>query len=72
MPCNQNCQQGRDCQCGGSKSDRATVIVVTLLLAGIVAMGFGFYNLLSGNKDQNCAVEVRFKDSVATYVGKSV
>jgi hypothetical protein len=72
MPCNQNCQQGRDCQCGGSKSDRAAVIVITLLLAGIFAMGYGFYNILSENKDQNCAVEVRFKDSVATYVGKSV
>jgi hypothetical protein len=73
MPCNQNCEQGRKCDCGGSKSDRAVVIVVTLLLAGIVAMGFGFYNLLSGNKGQDCAVTLQFDNNVkATYIGKTV
>ena len=72
MPCNQNCNQGRNCNCGGSKSDRAVVIVVTLLLIAIVSMCFGFYRLLSGNKGQDCAVEVQFKDSKATYIGQSV
>ncbi len=72
MPCNQNCEQGRKCDCGGSKSDRAVVIVVTLLLIAIVSMCFGFYKLINGNAGQECAVEVQFKDSKATYIGQSV
>ena len=72
MPCNQNCEQGRKCDCGGSKSDRAVVIVVTLLLIAIVSMCFGFYKLINGNAGQECAVEVQFKDSKATYIGTSV
>jgi hypothetical protein len=73
MPCNQDCNQGRKCDCGGSKSDRAIVIVVTLLLIAIVSMGFGFYKLLSGNTGQDCAVEVQFSNGVkATYLGESV
>jgi hypothetical protein len=72
MPCNQNCEQGRKCDCGGSKSDRAVVIVVTLLLIAIVSMCFGFYKLINGNAGKECAVEVQFKDSKATYIGQSV
>jgi hypothetical protein len=73
MPCNQNCQQGRDCQCGRDRSlDRSTVVVATLLLICIVAMCFGFYKLLHGTKGQECAIEVQFKDSKATYIGTTV
>lgn len=52
--------------------DRATVVVATLLLIYIVSMGFGVYQLLHGNKGQDCAVTVQFKDSKATYIGTSV
>lgn len=71
MPCTKNCNQGRDCDCPRT-TDRATVIVVTLLLVAIVSMGFGFYRLINGNTGQDCAVEVRFQDSTATYIGKTV
>ena len=71
MPCNQDCEQGRKCNCDRS-GDRAVVIVATLLLIAVVSMGFGVYKLLSGNTGQDCAVEVQFKDSTATYNGRSV
>lgn len=71
MPCNQDCNQGRNCNCDRSL-DRATVVVATLLLICIVSMCFGFYKLINGNKGQDCAVEVQFKDSKATYIGTSV
>lgn len=73
MPCNQNCNQGRSCQCKKDASiDRSTVVVATLLLICIVSMCFGFYKLLHGTKGQECAVEVQFKDSKATYIGTTV
>lgn len=73
MPCNNNCQQGRKCDCSKDRSvDRATVVVVTLLLICFVSMGFGVWKLLSGNTGSPCAVEVQFKDSKATYIGHSV
>jgi hypothetical protein len=73
MPCNQNCEQGRKCTCQPDRSvDRATVVVATLLLVCIVSMCFGFYKLINGNAGQDCAVEVRFQDSTATYIGKTV
>ena len=72
MPCNQNCNQGRNCDCPRT-TDRATVIVVTLLLLAIVSMGYGLYKLMHGNKGQECAVTLQFKDNVkATYIGKTV
>jgi hypothetical protein len=72
MPCNQDCEQGRKCDCDRS-GDRAVVIVVTLLLVAIVSMGFGFYKLLSGNTGQDCAVTLQFDNNVkATYIGKTV
>ena len=71
MPCNQNCNQGRDCNCSRN-TDRATVIVVTLLIVAIVSMCFGFYKLVNGNAGQDCAVNVKFKDSYATYIGTSI
>jgi hypothetical protein len=72
MPCQKQCNQGRDCDCSRS-GDRATVIVVTLLLLAIVSMGFGVWKLLNGNKGSECAVTLQFKDNVkATYIGRSV
>ena len=71
MTCKKECNQGRDCDCPRT-TDRATVIVVTLLLLAIVSMGFGVWKLLNGNAGQDCAVEVRFQDSTATYIGKTV
>lgn len=72
MPCNQQCNQGRNCNCDRS-GDRAVVIVATLLLIAVVSMGFGVYKLLNGNKGQDCAVEVQFSNGVkATYLGESV
>ena len=73
MSCNNNCNQGRNCDCGDRSVDRATVVVVTLLLICIVSMCFGFYKLMHGNTGQDCAVEVQFGGGVkATYLGKSV
>jgi hypothetical protein len=74
MPCNQNCNQGRNCDCKKDSSvDRATVVVATLLLICIVSMGFGLYKLMHGTKGQDCAVEVQFGGGVkATYLGTSV
>ena len=72
MPCNQNCNQGRNCNCDRNL-DRSTVVVATLLLAGMLGMGYGFYTLLYPSaKGQDCAITVQFKDSKATYIGKTV
>ena len=74
MPCNQDCNQGRECTCQPDRSvDRATIIVVTLLIVAIVSMCLGFYRLINGNKGQECAVEVQFKEGItATYIGTSI
>jgi hypothetical protein len=69
--CTGSCNQGRNCPASG-KSDRSVVIVATLLLICIVAMCFGFYRLINGNAGQECAIEVQFKDSKATYIGTTV
>ena len=77
MPCNNNCNQGRSCDCKKDSSvDRATVVVATLLLVAVVSvvsMGFGVYKLFNATKAQDCAVEVQFSNGVkATYLGTSV
>jgi hypothetical protein len=77
MPCNNNCNQGRLCDCKKDSSvDRATVVVATLLLVAVVSvvsMGFGLYKLINGTKGQDCAVEVQFGGGVkATYLGTSI
>jgi hypothetical protein len=72
MPCNQNCEQGRKCNCDRS-GDRAVVIVATLLLIAVTSMGYGVYKLFNVTKGQDCAVEVQFSNGVkATYLGTSV
>jgi len=73
MPCNQDCNQGRTCTCQPDRSvDRATVVIATLLTICLLSIGFGLYKLVNGNKGQECAVEVQFKDSKATYIGTSI
>lgn len=74
MPCNQNCNQGRNCDCKKDASiDRAAVVIATLLLICIISIGFGLYKLVNGNKGQDCAVEVEFGGGVkATYLGTSI
>lgn len=73
MPCNQNCNQGRNCDCKKDSSvDRAIVIVATLLLIAVVSMGYGVYKLFHATKGQDCQIEVQFQDSKATYIGKTV
>jgi hypothetical protein len=73
MTCNQDCQQGRKCDCSKDASiDRATVVIATLLLICIVSIGFGLYKLMNRNKGQECAVTLQFKDSKATYIGRTV
>jgi len=54
------------------KSDRAVVIVATLLLIAVVSMGYGVYKLFHATKGQDCQIEVQFQDSKATYIGKTV
>jgi hypothetical protein len=73
MPCNQDCEQGRKCDCGDRSVDRATVVVATLLLICIVSIGFGLYKLMHRNTGQECAVTLQFNNNVkATYIGKTV
>lgn len=72
MPCNQNCNQGRNCNCNRA-SDRAVVIIATLMLIAITAFGWGVYKLIKGNTGSPCAVEVQYSGGVkATYIGSSV
>ena len=74
MPCNQNCEQGRKCDCGDKSIDRATVVVATLLLIFTVSMVYGLYKIIIEpvSKGQDCQIEVQFQDSKATYIGKTV
>ena len=74
MTCNQNCDQGRKCDCKKDASvDRATVVIATLILICIVSIGFGLYKLMNRNKGEECAVTLQFKDNVkATYLGRTV
>jgi hypothetical protein len=74
MACNQNCEQGRKCDCKKDSSvDRAAVVVATLLLICIVSIGFGLYKLIHRNVGQECAVTLQFDNNVkATYIGRTV
>lgn len=71
MPCNKECNQGRNCNCDRG-ADRAAVVICLLVLVAVVAMGLGVYKLLNAT-GRDCAVEVQFKDGVkATYLGQSL
>lgn len=80
MTCKGSCNQGRDCTCQPDKSanqikvDKTTLVVATLLLIFTLSMVFGLYELIieSVSKGQECEVTVRFKDSSATYIGRTV
>jgi hypothetical protein len=73
MTCNQDCDQGRRCDCQPDRSvDRAMVVISVLLILCLFSIGFGLYKLINRNKGQECAVTLQFKDSKATYIGKTV
>jgi len=79
MPCNQRCNQGRDCQCGDRSVDKtifeiAPVLIVIILISCICIGSFMIYDLFTNyTKGQDCAVEVQFSGGVkATYLGKTV
>jgi hypothetical protein len=76
MPCNQNCNQGRNCDClkkEDLKLARAAVVITTLLFIFIFSIGFGLAKHFHGNVGKDCAVEVEFGGGVkATYLGTSV
>jgi hypothetical protein len=71
MTCLKQCNQGRDCDCDRS-GDRAAVVIISLILIAVLAMGFGIYKLVKPSTGSPCSVEVKFKDSTATYIGSSV
>ena len=72
MPCNQNCEQGRKCNCGDRSVDRATVVISVLLMLCLFSIGYGLYKLMAKPKGQECAVTLQFKDNVkVTYIGKT-
>ena len=70
MPCNNNCNQGRNCNCG--KSGDRDVLLTAVVILGIIVAGYLAYEIIKSNQGSPCAVEVKFKDSTATYIGKSV
>jgi hypothetical protein len=73
MPCNQDCDQGRKCDCGDRSVDRAMVVISVLLILCLFSIGFGLYKLINRNKGQECAVTLQFNNNVkATYIGKTV
>ena len=74
MPCNQNCEQSRKCDCQPDRSvDRAMVVISVLLILCLFSIGFGLYKLMHRNKGQECAVTLQFNNNVkATYIGKTV
>jgi hypothetical protein len=73
MTCNQDCNQGRKCDCGDRSVDRATVVISVLLMLCLVSIGFGLYKLMNRNKGQECAVTLQFNNNVkATYIGRTV
>jgi hypothetical protein len=74
MTCNQDCQQGRKCDCQPDRSvDRAMVVISVLLILCLFSIGFGLYKLMNRNKGQECAVTLQFNNNVkATYIGKTV
>ena len=74
MTCNQDCDQGRRCDCQPDRSvDRAMVVISVLLILCLFSIGFGLYKLINRNKGQECAVTLQFNNNVkATYIGKTV
>jgi hypothetical protein len=74
MPCNKiDCNQGRNCDCPRNNDVAVgAVVAVVLFIIMLVAISCLVFKLLNGNTGQDCAVEVQFKDSKATYIGQTV
>lgn len=74
MPCNNNCNQGRNYNCRKDASiDGVTVMNSTLIIICLCLIGYGVFKLANGTKGQDCAVEVQFSGGVkATYLGTIV
>lgn len=55
MPCNQDCQQGRRCDCSCNRaSDRAAVVICSMLLFGVISIGYGVYEILNITSFASC------------------
>ena len=55
------------------KYKRATVVIAVLMAICFCSMCYGVYKLLfTPTTGQECVIEVQFKDSKATYVGRTV
>jgi hypothetical protein len=78
MPCNQDCQQGRKCNCKNNPLDIAIfdiapALIIIILISCICMGSFMIYRLVEDlTSGQECAVNVKFKDSSATYIGRTV
>lgn len=70
MTCNSDCNQGRNCDCS-RRADKDVVIAV-LFIVLICGMTFVVWEFFSPDTGSQCAVEVQFKDSKATYIGISL
>lgn len=70
MPCNKECNQGRNCDC--DRSGDRDVLLTAVVILGIIVAGYLAYEIIKSNTGSPCAVEVKFKDSTATYIGQSV
>jgi hypothetical protein len=55
-----------------NKHSRATVVVSVLMVICMLSLCYGVYKLLHTDAGYPCAVEVQFKDSKATYIGRTV
>lgn len=55
-----------------TKYNGIEIAAIVLFLVCIVSITIGVYKLLHVNTGYPCAVEVQFKDSTATYIGRSV
>ena len=53
-------------------NDRAVMVITALILIALLAMGYGVFKLVYGINGQECAIEVQFQDSKATYIGRTV
>jgi hypothetical protein len=55
-----------------NKYSRATVVITVLMIICMLSLCYGIYKLLHIDAGYPCAVEVQFKDSKATYLGRTV
>lgn len=53
--------------------NKTMAAVAVLMVICMISLCYGFYKLLfTSTTGQECAVTVQFKDSKATYIGKTV